>query len=57
VTGMDMEVFDKKALARYLKVGIKTIDWLVYTRKIPFFKIGKEVRFFESQIVQWLTSR
>ena len=51
------DIVAKEELAEILKVKVKTIKWLVTSRQIPFFRMGKEVRFFRSQIEAWLLGR
>jgi len=36
---------DKKEAAAYLKIGVRTLDDWMAKRLIPYFKIGKSVRF------------
>lgn len=35
----------KPELAKYMRVGERTIDYWIAARKIPYFKIGRLVRF------------
>lgn len=46
------DVFDKKTLAEYLKVDVSWIDRNLHT--LPHFKIGKYVRFKQSDIDSWI---
>ena len=43
-------------LAAYLGVSRHTIYWWVATRKVPHSKLGKLVRFDQSEITTWLQS-
>ena len=52
--GQEDAVFDKEALADYLKVDVSWVDKQVMARSIPFFKLGKYVRFKKSRIDKWL---
>ena len=49
--------WDKRELARYLKLSIYTIDAWVSQRKIPFFKIGgRKVMFDKDEIEKWIAN-
>jgi excisionase family DNA binding protein len=52
--GQEDAIFDKEALAEYLKVDVSWIDKQVMARGIPFFKLGKYVRFKRGRIDKWL---
>lgn len=52
-----MEIFNKEDLAAYLKVDIKTVTSLLYQKKIPKIRIGKEYRFIKEDIDQWIRSK
>jgi len=44
-------------LADNLNISIKTVyDWVFY-RKIPYLKIGKLVRFKDTEIEKWLKEK
>lgn len=45
-----------KQLGEFLGVSIGTIYYWVSTEQIPFAKIGKHLRFWQSDIVSWLKS-
>ena len=47
------EVFDYKQLAEYLKVEEKTIRYLQDVKRLPYFRVGREVRFIRSEIEKW----
>ena len=49
-----MEILNKNELAAYLKVGIQTISYLLYSKQLPKIKIGKEYRFLKSDIDNWI---
>ena len=49
-----MEILNKEDLAAYLKVDVKTITSLLYQKKIPKIRIGKEYRFIKEDIDQWI---
>lgn len=48
--------FDVTALAEYLHIDESWIYQQVHLRKIPFYKLGKYVRFRKSEIEQWSKS-
>jgi excisionase family DNA binding protein len=48
------EVMDYKGLSAYLKMAQNTLRHKVMHGKIPFFKIGKYVRFSKKDIGLWL---
>lgn len=41
-------------VAKLLKVEQKTIQWWTRIRLIPFVKIGKTIRYFESDVLSWV---
>jgi len=54
---MDEIILDKQSLAEFLKVQLKTINYLVYSKQIPRFKCGREYRFLQSEIMRWIKGR
>ena len=50
------EIFDKEGLANYLRVEVKTIQYLSDIKRLPYFKVGREVRFRRSAIEAWAQS-
>ena len=50
-------ILNKKKLARYLNVDVSWIDKKVSANEIPFFKIGKYVRFRKPNIDKWIDSK
>jgi len=52
-----MEILNKEDLAAYLKVDVKTVASLLYQKKIPKIRIGKEYRFIKEDIDQWVRSK
>ena len=53
----DDEVMSKQQLADFLKVELKTINYLLYSKQIPCFKVGRGYRFLKSEIMKWIKSR
>ena len=47
------EIFDKKALAKFLKVEPKTIQYLSNIKRLPYFKVGRHIRFRRAAIEEW----
>ncbi|MCL4322566.1 MAG: helix-turn-helix domain-containing protein [Deltaproteobacteria bacterium] len=43
-----------KDVAELINLNENTIYQLIYRRKIPFVKLGRSVRFKESQILAWI---
>ena len=46
-----------KQLAEILQVDLSTIYWWSHTEFIPYVKLGKCVRFRESEVESWLKER
>lgn len=44
-------------LAEYLGIEVSTVYAWVHTRQVPFYKIGRLVKFKASDIAQWLEER
>jgi len=43
---------------KFFQLPISTLDYLVQTDQIPFFRVSKRnVRFRESELVEWLETR
>jgi excisionase family DNA binding protein len=54
---MEKNLIGPKELAGYLDISINTIYSWVNMRKIPFFKIGRLVKFDLKEIDNWKASR
>ena len=52
-----MEILNKTDLAIYLKVDLKTICYLLYSKQLPKIRVGKEYRFLKSDIDKWVQSK
>jgi excisionase family DNA binding protein len=48
------EIMDPQALALYLKVDVKTINYLVDIKRLPHSKIGRNIRFKKESIDAWV---
>ena len=46
-----------KVLSEYLDVSINTLRYWIAERKIPYFKIGKRIKFNLSEIEIWLKGK
>ena len=52
------EFLTKKEVAEALKIPKRTLDYLVYTDQIPFFRVGKRsVRFAADRLKEWARER
>lgn len=47
------EIYTIDELSEYLKTPKGTIYWLTYKKRIPYFKVGKRLRFRKSTIEKW----
>ncbi|MSR89300.1 MAG: DNA-binding protein [Candidatus Margulisbacteria bacterium] len=52
-----MDILNKEDLANYLKVDIKTINYLLYYKYLPKIKIGRGYRFIKHDIDAWIQTR
>ena len=52
-----MELLTKEELAQYLKVSVEKVNSLLYKKKIPKIRIGKEYRFSKADIDSWLEAK
>jgi excisionase family DNA binding protein len=51
------ELFTVESLADYLKATPQTVYRYVNAREIPFFKVGKFIRFRKAEIDVWLSGK
>ena len=52
------EILTREEVAAFLKIPVRTIDYLVSSGQIPFFRPGKRlVRFKSQRIEQWMQER
>ena len=52
------EILTRKEVSKFLKISVRTIDYLVGTGQIPFSRIGKRgVRFQKGRLENWLRER
>jgi excisionase family DNA binding protein len=52
-----MKLLNRKEVAEILRCDEKTIKYYVSSRQIPFVMVGKEARFIEESIINWLLQR
>lgn len=50
------KLLTKTEIAKFLSVSIKMIDRKVMLNEIPFFKIGRLVRFDKKKVVDWMNT-
>jgi len=51
---MDQELWTKKDVARFLRRSVSSIDHAVCSRKIPYLKVSRHVRFDPQEVRAWL---
>lgn len=51
---MTVELIDVDEAAELLKMTPRFVRRLVYERKVPFFKIGRYIRFDPADLEDWL---
>ena len=52
------ELMTRKEVSEFLKMPIRTIDYLVTTKQLPFFRIGaRSVRFSKDRLMEYLKNR
>ncbi|MFC1540583.1 helix-turn-helix domain-containing protein [Candidatus Margulisiibacteriota bacterium] len=47
------EIFDKESLSKFLKVELKTVEHLANIKRLPYFRVGRHIRFRRSAIEEW----
>lgn len=47
------ELLTAKEISAYLSLHLHTIYNWVYARRIPYYKVGKSLRFKKSEILEW----
>ena len=52
----ERQILDRKQLAEYLEVDLKTVDEWIENRKVPAFKEDGEWKFDKSKIDAWVAS-
>jgi len=51
------EIFTLEDVCKYLKVSRHTLYKYTQNKKMPSFKLGKELRFRKSSVDKWIDSR
>jgi len=53
-----MQILTRQQVAEYLALPVRTVDYYVQTKQIPYSLIGKRnVRFDKDKIDEWFKSR
>lgn len=50
-------VMDVRSLCKYLQISERKVRSLVSDNEIPYFKIGKSVRFHKDEVDKWCIRR
>ena len=51
---MKKELINIKELANYLDVSVPFIRKLIYSKRIPYYKIGNRIKFDKTEINKWV---
>lgn len=51
------ELVTPEWVAEYLCLSVRTVYLRVLTKKIPFHRIGRNIRFFKSEIEAWVREK
>jgi len=52
------EILTRKEVSEFLKIPMRTIDYLVQTDQMPFSRLGKRsVRFSKERLLDWFRKR
>lgn len=55
---MPLQILTRQDVSNNFKIPLKTIDYLVRTGQIPFFRVGKRgVRFNAARLTEWTVER
>ena len=55
---MNSEVMTKHEAAEFLKIPVRTVEYLIATNQIPFSRLGKRaVRFYRARLIEWIRER
>lgn len=55
-TGKQKEFYNFKETCEWLSMKDSMLRKLVFEKKIPYYKVGKSLRFEKSQLLEWLES-
>ena len=51
--GRNTEILDLSDASKYLKISKNTVYYLTSKKRLPFFKVGRQLRFRKSAIDNW----
>lgn len=51
------KLVDKKELSRLTGLTVSSIEKAMVTRSMPYYKIGRNVKFKVSEVNQWINQR
>ena len=55
---MSLQILTRQDVSKTFKIPLKTVDYLVRTGQIPFFRTGKRgVRFNADRLAEWTVER
>ena len=54
---MKDKIMNKRDVAKYLKLSIPSVDRYMMNEGMPYYKIGKSVRFDKDRIENWLDDK
>ena len=55
---MESPILTKQETADFLKISLRTLDYLISVREIPYTKTSKRaVRFHRDRVLQWFAER
>lgn len=52
-----MKIFDIKAAALFLSLTESRIRYEVFHKRIPYFKVGRSIRFDEKDLINWVLNQ
>ena len=52
-----LKVLTRPEAARLLRVSIRTLDFLVASRQVPFKRLGRSIRFSEKALEDFMNER
>jgi excisionase family DNA binding protein len=54
---METEILTPDEVCEMLKIKKSYIYYLTHNGNIPFFKVGRHLRFYKEEILNWLNSK
>lgn len=55
-TNNDESLLTKKEIAEFLNVSVKMIDKMVCSNSLPYFKVGRLVRFSKKKVIEKISN-